>query len=105
MPSYYLRDRDSRRLGPILDGIPNPPLPPLNLDPEATMTPPDDPAARIDLESKLAFLERTVDELSAVVNEEALARQALETRLARLEQSQKGDGLDVGPHDDPPPHY
>ena len=69
------------------------------------MTPPDDPAARIDLESKLAFLERTVEELSAVVNEEALARQALDTRLARLEQSQKGDGLDVGPHDDPPPHY
>lgn len=105
MPSYYLRAPDLRARGPNPVGFQliRFHAPPEPHDP--AMTPSDAPDPRIDLESKLAFLERTVEELSAVVNEEALARQALETRLARLEQSQKGDGLDVGPHDDPPPHY
>lgn len=64
-----------------------------------------DPLSRVDLESKLAFLERTVEELSNVVHEEALARTRLEDRLARLEQSLRSDGQDVGPQHDPPPHY
>jgi len=60
---------------------------------------------RIDLETRLAFLERSLEELSAVVHEEALARQKLEQRLDRLENSEASGGPEVGPQDDPPPHY
>ena len=47
----------------------------------------NDSPNRIDLESKLAFLERTVEELSGVLHHEAIARQALEARLAGREGS------------------
>ncbi len=59
----------------------------------------------VDLESKIAFLERTVEELNSVVLEEARARQQLDQRLARLEQQAASGGTDVGPQNDPPPHY
>lgn len=59
----------------------------------------------VDLEIKIAFLERTIEALSSVVNEEARARQALEHRLAALESSIRAGGDNVGPQHDPPPHY
>jgi len=60
---------------------------------------------RIDLKTKIAFLERAIEELSAVVHEESRARQLLQQRLDRLENSQASGGPEVGPQDDPPPHY
>ena len=65
----------------------------------------NDSPNRIDLESKLAFLERTVEELSGVLHHEAIARKALEARLAQLESSVRQGGNEVGPQHDPPPHY
>lgn len=59
----------------------------------------------VDLQTKLAFLERALEALSAVVHEEATARRELEQRLERMERAQRADGEDVGPHHDPPPHY
>ena len=61
---------------------------------------------RIDLEAKVAFLERTIDALSESMHEQAKTIDALQRRIERIEQRQ-GLGSDpgVGPHDDPPPHY
>ena len=62
---------------------------------------------RIDLETKVAFLERTVDALSSAIHEQAQALHSLETRLSRFEKRSDSatSGPDVGPHDSPPPHY
>ncbi|MCA8943775.1 MAG: SlyX family protein [Planctomycetes bacterium] len=61
---------------------------------------------RIDLEAKLAFLERTVDALSTAMHEQAKTLDAFERRLARLEvQKRAASEPEVGPHDAPPPHY
>lgn len=61
---------------------------------------------RIDLEAKLAFLERTVDALSTSMHEQAKTIDRLERRLVRLEQRNASDvGPGVEPHDSPPPHY
>ena len=63
---------------------------------------------RADLEVKLSFLERTVDELNAVVVEQADLLDDLRTRLDKLERqarSGEGDQEPLRPHDDPPPHY
>lgn len=72
---------------------------------------PQDPAAssdRTDLEVKLSFLERFVEELSGVVAAQADQLDRYEKRLARLEHlahSGEGDQEPLRPHDDPPPHY
>lgn len=63
----------------------------------------------VDLEMKLAFLERTVEVQNEVILEQGTELQALSTRLARLETRANADDSGAGeglrPHDDPPPHY
>ncbi len=59
----------------------------------------------IDLETKIGFLERTVEELHTAILEESRARQILEQRVARLASQIVTGGNEVGPQDDPPPHY
>ena len=63
---------------------------------------------RIDLEAKVAFLERTLDALSEELHEQGQTLDALTQRLSRLEAraaASKGSDHEVGPHDAPPPHY
>lgn len=65
-------------------------------------------AREVELESKLAFLEHTLDALSEVVLEQGKAVEQLGERLARAESRLQGEG---GPAEesDPllerPPHY
>ncbi|MDG1498519.1 MAG: SlyX family protein [Planctomycetota bacterium] len=63
----------------------------------------------VELEMKLAFLERTVEVQNEVILEQGAELQSLTARLARLETRAKADesGAAEGlrPHDDPPPHY
>jgi SlyX protein len=64
---------------------------------------------RVELESKIAFLERTVDDLNDVILEQGKSLEELGRRLAKLEgridpggDSESGDGdLDA----QRPPHY
>lgn len=60
-----------------------------------------------DLESKVMFLERTVDALNLALVEQSQFIERLERRVERLEKrvEDKGGGPEVGPHDAPPPHY
>lgn len=64
---------------------------------------------RVEFEVKLAFLERTVETLNAVVVEQGLVLDRLQQKVLELEsriQAGLGDmGQDVGPHDQKPPHY
>lgn len=69
-----------------------------------------DPAPNvIDLQMKLAFLERTVEILNEVVLEQSAQLQNQSVRLERLEAHAKGNASatseELRPHDDPPPHY
>ncbi len=63
---------------------------------------------RVELETKLTFLERTVEIMSKVMHEQGVQIEKLERRLAaltaKLEQA-ADEGADLRPHDDPPPHY
>ena len=63
--------------------------------------------SRIDLEAKVAFLERTLDALSEELHQHTKTLNSLEQRLARFERSDQARGSEpeVGPHDAPPPHY
>ena len=61
---------------------------------------------RIEVESKVTFLERTVEALSTTIHEQAQQLDAIELRLKKLEKKLDGDdGPEIGPHDSPPPHY
>ncbi|MEM7203954.1 MAG: SlyX family protein [Planctomycetota bacterium] len=61
---------------------------------------------RIDLEAKVAFLERTVEALSEALHQQGSLLDAMERRVARLEKrAEARSDPDVGPHDSPPPHY
>lgn len=65
--------------------------------------------ARIALESKLAFLERTVDDLNDVILDQARSFEALEARLAKLEarlhDAHNAEGGEPDPLAERPPHY
>ena len=62
---------------------------------------------RIDLEAKVAFLERTLDALSDELREQRDLIETLRTRLGRAEARllEKGEQGEIEPHDTPPPHY
>jgi len=64
---------------------------------------------QVDLEVKMAFLERTVEELNGVLLEQGRILDSMQRQLIELESRMKqglGDlGQDVGPHDEKPPHY
>ncbi len=73
----------------------------------------DDPGntseTRIAVESKIAFLERTVDDLNDVILTQGKSLDALEARLAKLEARlhdvQNAEGGEVDPLEERPPHY
>jgi SlyX protein len=71
----------------------------------------DNPQARlVDLEMKLAFLERTVEELSEVVLGQGKELERLERRVRELGErmTTKGDGTgdaEADPLQERPPHY
>jgi len=64
---------------------------------------------RIELESKIAFLERTLEELNEVILDQGRSIEALERRLALLESRGSAEtDAEGGPRDladDRPPHY
>ncbi len=65
--------------------------------------------AQVELESKLAFLEHTVDSLSEVLLEQSRTVELLQQRLTRLESrqstAQEGEEPARDLLDDKPPHY
>jgi uncharacterized coiled-coil protein SlyX len=68
----------------------------------------DTSSEHIDLQVKLGFLERTVEELNAVIVAQADQLDELTQRMVKLERlarSGDGDQEPLRPHDDPPPHY
>jgi len=62
---------------------------------------------RVDLESKIAQVERTVDALSGELHQQQRQIEALQASVKLLvEQLKKrADGDDLEPHDTPPPHW
>ena len=62
---------------------------------------------RVDLESKIAQVERTVDALSGELHQQRRQIEALQASVKLLvEQLKKrADGDDLEPHDTPPPHW
>lgn len=62
----------------------------------------------VDLESKLAFLERTLELLDEVVREQDQRLEAFERRLAELGErfsKAEGEAEERDPADERPPHY
>ncbi|MEC7724035.1 MAG: SlyX family protein [Planctomycetota bacterium] len=62
---------------------------------------------RVELESKIAQLERTVDALSGELHEQQRALDALQAAVKVLAEQLKkrADGGDLEPHDTKPPHW
>ena len=62
---------------------------------------------RVDLESKIAQLERTVDALSGELHAQQQQVEALQATVKLLAEQLKkrADGDDLEPHDTPPPHW
>lgn len=64
---------------------------------------------RIELETKLGFLERTLDELNEVVIEQGRQIETLQRKVSDLESRQAGTGdpntANQDPLDERPPHY
>ena len=65
------------------------------------------PSDRIELESKVAMLEHTVDALSGELHEHAKTIQSLQQQVRQLAERlrSKSSEPDMEPHDSPPPHY
>ncbi len=60
----------------------------------------------VDLEVKLAFQERLIRDLDALVREFAARLDKTERELEQLKQSVRGGGeVPTGPANEPPPHY
>ena len=62
---------------------------------------------RVDLESKIAQLERTVDALSGELHAQQQQVEALQATVKLLAEQLKkrSDGDDLEPHDTRPPHW
>jgi len=62
---------------------------------------------RIELESKIAMLERTVDALSGELHEQRKQIESLTATVKLLadQLKKKHDGDDLEPHDTKPPHW
>lgn len=70
------------------------------------MSEPADLARRVEeLEVKIAYQDRMIEDLDRVVQEFAARVGQLEKILSQLEGATAASGLDVGPADDKPPHY
>ena len=59
----------------------------------------------VDLEVKLAYQERLIRDLDALVREFATRLDAAERELEQLKASLRTGDVPVGPANDPPPHY
>ena len=59
----------------------------------------------IDVDVKLAYQERLIRDLDALVREFAERLAKSEKKLAELEASVRSGTLPVGPANEPPPHY
>jgi SlyX protein len=58
----------------------------------------------IDLQTKLSHQEHVLEELQAIVYEQGKAIATLEAKVTRLLGLAEGS-LEIGPGNDPPPHY
>ena len=63
----------------------------------------------IDLETKLAFQDKAIEELSESLfkldKKQAALEQLCHSLQKKLHNFSQASGLDVGEHDDKPPHY
>ena len=59
----------------------------------------------VELEIRLAYQEKTIADLDAVVREFAERTAKLERELAELRATMQSTPNEVGPHDEEPPHY
>ncbi len=59
----------------------------------------------IDVDVKLAYQERLIRDLDALVREFAERLAKSEKKLAELEQTVRSGAPPVGPANEPPPHY
>lgn len=59
----------------------------------------------MDLEVKLAFQDRLIRELDALVRELAIRLEATEKKLDQLDQTVRGGEVPLGPSNERPPHY
>lgn len=59
----------------------------------------------MELESRVAFQDETIRNLDEVVRVFSERVERLERRLAELADRLRTGREDVGPHDEPPPHY
>jgi len=63
---------------------------------------------RVELESKIALLERTVESLSGELHVHAQRIESLQQSVKLLAEQMtrgKGDGGEIEPHNTKPPHY
>ncbi|MAD34420.1 MAG: SlyX protein [Planctomycetes bacterium] len=65
------------------------------------------PEDRVELESKITQLERTVDALSGEVHQQQQQLEALQATIKLLadQLKKRSDGGDLEPHDTRPPHW
>jgi len=59
----------------------------------------------MELESRVAIQDRTISDLDEVVRQFSERVEVLERRLSELVEEHRTGRDNVGPHDDPPPHY
>ena len=59
----------------------------------------------IDVDVKLAYQERLIRDLDALVREFATRLDKAEKKLGELEQSVRSGVVPMGPSNEPPPHY
>ena len=62
----------------------------------------------VDLEMKISHQEMTLESLHQTVYEQQKTIDLLESRMRKLSEqldSGRGEGLDIGPADEKPPHY
>lgn len=59
----------------------------------------------VELEIRVAYQEKTIAELDAVVREFAERTAKLERELEDLRKTVQSSPPEVGPHDEEPPHY
>lgn len=62
-------------------------------------------ARLVDLEVRYAWQEDLVEQLSDLVRDQQEQIDALRRELERLRDQMEGDPQEIGPADEPPPHY
>lgn len=69
------------------------------------MSPDHPPDWLVDVEVKLAYQERLIGELDALVRAFATRLEKAERELVELKQSVRSPETPLGPANEPPPHY